>query len=30
VRREFAKEGEKLEVGPNNTTSIVRAVPLKP
>lgn len=30
IRREFAKEGERVEVGAHNTTAIVRNLPLKP
>lgn len=29
IRREFAKEGEKVEVGTHNTTAVVRQLPLK-
>ena len=29
IRREFARDGEKVEVGANNTTAIIRQVPLK-
>jgi folate-binding protein YgfZ len=29
IRREFAKDGEKVEVGAHNTTAIVRQLPLK-
>jgi folate-binding protein YgfZ len=30
IRREFATEGARVEVGSNNTTAIVRELPLKP
>jgi folate-binding protein YgfZ len=30
IRREFAREGERVEVGSQNTTAIVRNLPLKP